>query len=168
MGFPRVTAGWSSTWRSSMVTSHHAKLRAHVKTHTTWHLLFHRGAIKHSNDEHHSSGLPHANMGSSGAEVSSATAVAHGGMCRSPHSWAAAWQPGLPTHWQQGVGFQYCSDFVLSVVEGMRIGNLTYQFLQVSFRKQKRKLDVSASVPLVFHHPLPPVLQLWFWRGENG
>lgn len=35
MGFPRVTAGWSSTWRFSMVTSHHAKLQACVKTHTT-------------------------------------------------------------------------------------------------------------------------------------
>lgn len=34
-GFPRVTAGWSSTWRSSMVTSHYAKLQAHVQMHTT-------------------------------------------------------------------------------------------------------------------------------------
>lgn len=35
MWFPRVTAGWSSTWHFSMVTSHHAKLQARVKTHTT-------------------------------------------------------------------------------------------------------------------------------------
>ena len=45
-------------------------------------------------------------MGSSGAEVPSTLAAAHGRLCGSAYAGAAAWQPGLLHHWQQGVGFK--------------------------------------------------------------
>lgn len=63
-------------------------------------LAFFSAFNRRGKDEYHPLGFLHANMGSSGAEIPSALAAPHGGLCGSFHCRAASRQPGLPHHWQ--------------------------------------------------------------------
>lgn len=58
--------------------------------------LFNRAVNQCGQDKHNPFGFLHANMGSSGAEVPSTPAAAHGGMCGRFHRRATGGQPGLP------------------------------------------------------------------------
>ena len=86
----------------SLCQIQHEHIRRHPEHNFT---LPYRAINRCSQDECHPPGLFYADMGSSGAEVPSTIAAAHGGMCGSLYPRAAAWQPGVPPHWQQRVGF---------------------------------------------------------------
>lgn len=103
-------------------------------------------------DKHHPLGLLHADMGRGGAEVPSALAAAHGGMCGRFQRRAAERQPGLPHRHQQGVRRRQTRG-VCTLEMFLR------EFAQVYLSKHGRPREVPPPLPLVCAHPSLAVIQ---------